>query len=173
MLSEFSYYLGVLFAAVSGGLSLNEAYRFWRDQRFYRNLTGEVYGASMYKKGPESDRLFRSKVDSMCTVVRDSVNRQLGVGRLNIDEGLKLKHQIGDLSKDIQYSTRGQFWKARFLTKRKLAKQDKKAVNSLSLATSLLNSGNPDSLYDECSVAIEDAREALTKRSLLVTIAER
>ena len=169
MLSEMSSFLMVL----TGGYSIHEAYRFWRDQRFYRNLTGEVYGASMYKKGPGSDRLFRSKVDSMCTAVRDSVNRQVDVGRLNIDEGQILKRQIDDLSKENRYSPRGKYWKVRYWTRRKLKKQDRGAVDSLGLATSLLNSGNPDSLREECSVAIESAREALTKRSLLVTSAER
>lgn len=171
MISEL---LAILFSAeFSLPTSAFGVYLLWREQRFYKNLARDIYGHSMYKKGPESDRLFHGKMDSLCTAARDSINRHYKSQNITLKDSRMLKSEIDAMARNLQHGPRGQFWKISYLTRRKLSKLDSRAVTSLGRLISNLNSNNDDTKVSECIKSINDTNEALTNRTLLVTNTRR
>jgi len=165
MISELMAYLFSIKIAIPSAAAL---YLLWREQRFYRNLAKDIYGYSMYKKGPESDKLFHSTMESLCIKARDGVDRNYKSNNISLDESREIKTEIDGLLRNIKHGPRGQLWKISYFTRRKLGKLDSVAINTLGAIISTLETENNQSLSSNCSQLIKETNDALTKRALLV-----
>ena len=132
------------------------------------NTCKKIGYSTMYKDGPETDREFLKKMQTLCLKARDGVNRNYKSNYISLEQSMKIKAEIDELRSNLRHGPRGRLQKVGYLTRRKLGKLDSVAINSIDTMVSNLESGKNESLTSNCSLLIKETNDALTRRTHLV-----
>ena len=152
-------------------LSVPSAFVVWRsvlEIRFIINLTKQIHGYTMYKNGPDSDRLFLEKMETLCLDAREGVNRNYKHNNISLEQSMEIKVEIDELRNNLRHGPRGRMKKLGYLTRRKLGKLDSLAIKSIDAMISDLETKNNQELTSKCSILIKETNDALTRRTRLV-----
>jgi hypothetical protein len=151
--------------------SIPSAYILWKtflEIRFFINLTKQIHGYSMYKNGPNDDRLFLGEMETLCLKAREGVNRNYKSNIISLEQSMEIKAEIDELRDNSRHGPRGRMKKLGYLTRRKLSKLDDLAINTMTAMISDLESKNNQNLTSNCSKLIKETNDALTRRTHLV-----
>ena len=151
--------------------SIPSAYLLWRtflEIRLVINLTKQIHGYTMYKNGPNDDRLFLGEMETLCLKAREGVNRNYKYNIISLEQSMEIKVEIDELRDNLRHGPRGRMNKLGYLTRRKLSKLDDLAVNTMTAMISDLESKNNQELTSKCSILIKETNDALTRRTQLV-----
>lgn len=132
------------------------------------NTCKKIGYSTMYKDGPETDREFLKKTETLCLKAREGVNRNYKSNIISLEQSMEIKTEIDELRSNLKHGPRGKLQKLGYLKRRKLLKLDSLIIKLIDTIISDLESNNNQQLISKCSMLIKETNDALTRRTRLV-----